>query len=412
MSITKKGILIGFCLLLLAGCGREAKQNAKEGTETQSAETQLTETKKDSETELSVDKEQQPIHWEMEAVEDVRRIDSHSAYATSFSEIVGTDKPVIYLGMPYPISVEEPKSYEWLTSDSSVATVKEGVVSGWKEGVVTILQRDSEGNELGTWEFAVTTFNDGKNVASGFELGKEAYVDQDIELTSTMDPEYLRLHINTIQDVIYYIQHSEFSYNPDAPVMFLYDSLWTWPLDGDLMIKNKCGVQSDLASVASYLLQNDFEDWGFVEWYGEDSYCYNWFYEDSTYYLMDFGQVLRDVANGENDKDYEPFCFKDYDEVLRFVQSRIIPDSTFLAFLVSAMGNEEAPVVSMSYMHDSSVVYSEHFTLAFEDDVCDAMKIAYQNDDFDFEIISVPTEEMPLGVPRYGVEKPVYYYEY
>ena len=330
------------------------------------------------------------------------RIDTHSEYTSSFRKNVGEEKEVVYLGMPRKLSFDETAACHWSTSDGKVATVEDGIVTGLREGVVTIQQlADDTGKVLGSWDFAVTTFNDGKQVEASYELGRAGFQNSDIEYTGTVDPALLKLKINTIQDVICYFQESGFEYI-DSPILMTDTSQWIWTLPGEAVLWSRGGGSSEMANAASYLLQYDFEDWGYILKYGKGSGVYSWFYEDGNYYIMNFGEILVDMMDGFRDREYQPYKADSIEGVKQYVMDTMNPDTTFAVIMVSALGHTDQPATYWSFLHDTYTLYENRAEVRMEECVYETMTILYESEENGFTFTPVPTHEMPPGVPGYG----------
>lgn len=175
--------------------------------------------------------------------EDVipRKIDTRSEYDTSFRKKVGEDMDVLYLGMPMQLS-DEGEEWSWSTTDPTVATVENGVVTGWREGIVYILQHEKGGDApVNTWEFAVTTFNDGKQADVCYEVGTSGLWNEGIEYYHTVAPELLKVRINTIQDAIIFFQQCNF-YKEEGYLEIGTDSGWKWGAPAKAYLLNRRGT--------------------------------------------------------------------------------------------------------------------------------------------------------------------------
>ena len=332
---------------------------------------------------------------------NAQKVKTISRYQTSFRKTVGEDMDVIYLGMPRKLNVSGVDGSEWMTSDEHVATVQDGIVTGWSEGRVTITQK-KENQILQEWQFAVTTFNDGRQAEVSFELGREEIRRLLTDECGIHEPAFWQSHINTLQDVITYAQERGFALDYDLPLLCTVDSEWLWSVPGDMVLIENRGSASDLSNVACYLLQNDFEDQGYILVFGNDSKVLSWFYEDGNYYLFYFRQLLRDIRDGKTEESYEPFKTDSFDEFKNEILSQVNLEETLTILMTSNQGHDFQPPVYMSYLHDSSEIYYKHVVIGLEDVILSGTKILYSSTDFDYEIKSVPTDEIPKGIPRYG----------
>ncbi len=389
---------IGITCIFLAGCGGETPQTEERDTSLIQA-TEQTET-----AEQKVEKSVGEQIWEE------RQIDTNSRYSGSFRKEVGEEKKVVYLGMPRELTAIKGENINWTSSDPSVAIVQNGKVIGWKEGLVTIQGRKQTDEIVYEEEFAVTTFNDGKKVESCFEIEQEEFNSGIHSFYYTVDPELLRLKINTIQDMYGYFLHSGCYYDVDGPILVSGPSLWVWSMPGENMLNIKYGSPSDFANAASYLLQYDFEDWGYIFGLGSNMLIYSWFYEDGYYYVVDFYGMIMDIEHGYYSNYYEPFKTDKKEEIAEYLLERRSKNNVLAFVMLSAQGHDFMPAIYCSCLQDSSKIFREHVEYGFEEAVYNEMTILFENSDFDYSILCIPYEEIPEGVPKY--DNPGYYYSY
>ena len=408
-------MLIGVTSIIavLASCGGE-KENKVEEVAYQNTETEMGNVSQTINYDQFIEEENVMSDGRYaqgrSIVEREVEVDTTSQYQSSYRKAVSEDMEVIFLGMPRIIKVPNAVESEWVSSDEQVATVKEGIVTGWHEGIVTITQR--EGNQdLEQWQFAVTTFNDGRMVEASFELGREEIQKLLVDECGVHEPAFWQTHINTIQDVFTYFQESGFMPNYDLPILCTVDSEWLWSIPGDMIMIENSGASSDLSDAACYLLQHDFEDQGFILVFGNDSQVMNWFYEDGCYYLVSFKQLIRDIRDGKREEKYTPFKASTLEEFTDQVLSQVKLEETLTILMTSSQGHDFQPPVYLSYLHDTSEIYYKHAVIGLEDAVLSGTNTLYNNSNFDYEIIAVPTEEIPKGLPRYG-EPSRNFYEY
>lgn len=326
----------------------------------------------------------------------------------SLRQAEGENLPVIYLGMPRELETEA--DYKWISSDESIAHVDNNLVVGVKEGTVELKKVKANGKtEIESQKYVVTTFNDGKQADINYEFGREGYEDMGVNDCFSLNPEYLKTKINTIQDAIGYFQAKRFYIYGDTPIL-VSDSDWLWTISGETVLLENRGGTAELLSAVLYLLENDFEDWGYIKEMGEYEIANIWFLEDGNYYFFNFRSMLLDFREEEYEKEYQVLKFSSLDEFKEYYAGTINKEKVFAAVMIPMQGHIDIPAVYYSYMHDSSVVHTEKSIVKFEDDIYDRLIYLYENHDFDYSIESVPTEEMPLDVPVYGERTICYSY--
>ena len=326
-----------------------------------------------------------------------------SAYNTSFLRTLDHDVDVIYLGKPKNLGTAAPENYSWSSSDESVAIVRNGAVLGLKEGVVTIT-RSGNGEADQKWEYAVTTFNDGRQAELSYTLGEDRIREMLSKKNCISSPYYLKQNINTLQDAITYFQLRGFERKPDLPMMCTGESDWIWFVPGDLVLMENCGILEDVSTAAAYLLADDFEDCGYIYAFGDFYATINWFYEDGYYYAFCFNKMLNDFTNDIRNGSYDILRTDSLEDLAQYALENAGGDNTMSVILISTSGYDFRPPMKMSYLHDSSAIYHEHVTIGLEDAVFSRSTELYSNPDFDYEIVSIPAAEIPAGIPRFGEE--------
>ncbi len=328
---------------------------------------------------------------------------TRSAYKTSFLEKAGQDAEVIYLGKPRDLGITDPADYSWHSSDESVAVVHNGIVTGLKEGLVGITQKQGD-KTVSERTFAVTTFNDGRQAELSYSLGKEKIADMLSPENGIPSPDYLKQNINTLQDAITYFQLRGFEKADNIPVLCNTVSDWIWFAPGDLVLTENAGYSEDIATAAAYLLSDDFEDHGFIYAFKAAYSTINWFYEDGYYYAFNFAELLQDLDEGFPDNSYDIFRTDDPEALKQYVLDITGASATMAVVMISTSGRNFRPPMRLSFLHDSSAIYHEHVEIALEDAVYDRSAILFINPDFDLDIVSIPSSEIPEGIPRFGPE--------
>ncbi len=329
------------------------------------------------------------------------QISTSSKYKTSFRKEVGENIDVIYLGKPRKLASAIDDGSEWISSNNEIAIVQNGIVTGLREGVVTITH-SLNGDILDEQTFAITTFNDGRQPEFSYELEPEDFDRLLYGENGMPQPEYLKQNINTIRDVISYLQISGFSTSDNIPFMANMVTDWYWMLPADYLLTANQGWIEDAATIACYLLQNDFEDSGVILRFGYNFNVFNWFYEDGYYYVFDFENLIRDFRGGIRDADYSIYKTDSLDKLSEYVLSLLDAENTLTTIMFSACGHDFIPAYRLNYLHDSSTIYHEHSQIAMEASVVEQSRILFSNPHLDYELIGIPVEEIPSGLPTYG----------
>lgn len=395
----KKIILVcSVCTLLLAGCGNGAGVDATTDIAIESTEETMS-----SEAVLQ---ESAPAEGSSGKTVSNGVVNTKSAFDTSFRKIVGEEKDVLYLGHPRKLTAEE-KKLEWSSSDETIASVEAGAIKGWREGLVTVTgSKDGEVKE--TYEFAVTTFNDGKQADVTYEYGRGGFIpDKDYVFRANLDPQYIQTHINTIQDSLYYLQDSEFEYIDDF--LMAPDTDWFWDRSGEMIVSLGGGGVDGIANAAAYLLMDDFEDAGYIAVFGKNGKRYNWFYEDGTYYVISYSPLLVDIIKGNYDGVYEAAKFSTAEEVRDYIIELNYTNDVCAIIMFSHKGNSFIVPFAWSYVHDSDLMYADKVEIKVQDTVLEDALFTYLNPDFHAQFVGVPIDELPDCIPKYG---DIEYYPY
>ncbi len=426
------GILI--CSLLLVGCGSKVSSEEILPTENPSAAEEEENIPEDREEEENVAGENDEIASASEKTDkeettqtgmidcstinyDEKKVDTHSELRTSFKSRILTDNgskkykemTMVYLGHPRIMEAYENKDYCWYSSDPGVATAENGIITGWKEGTCDIAVQTVEGEEIETFRVIVSTFNDGKK-ADTYKEHESGYFKTDDAPHTPSNPEWVRENCNTILDFVVYLQDRNFIYNPDAPIMVTGETRWTWAEAGDIVLTNNYGVCCDVANAASYVLANDYERWGFVCITGAGGHIYNWFYEDSTFYIVDFTGVISDNREGrrQDPRSYIRMSFGVYsdgpseEEVIdTYLQCNTNYSNCWVSYWVDATGYDFQPAVVLSWCHDG-LDYPDKY-IALEKETLETRTIiGYRNPNVECDIKAIDTDLIPSVVPTYG----------
>ena len=188
-------------------------------------------------------------------------------------------------------------------------------------------------------------------------------------------------------------------YDNNAPILADYG--YTWAMSAETFLTNDSGVCCDVANLATYLLQYDYEEIGWIYHHGKGiGHAYNYVYEDGYYYVFDLTQV---ICN--NNSHYSSFPINKVASLADFVPTllteRTDPERILGAIAVNSLNHTEQPANYMSYIHDDSVLFKEKATSGFEDGV--PYEILYVNPKAEglFDYITIPHEEIPRQVPSW-----------
>ena len=215
-----------------------------------------------------------------------KTISTSSSYSTAYSKSEETKgRTVVYFGKTRKF---DSVGVNWSSSDTSVATVdNNGNVTAWSEGIADIICTDNTGNLVDTFEIFTTTYNDGRNPAKDAPRATEKGPQEITDIfCNGCTSEMLKNEINTIRDLMAYLCHHKFYYNNNMPICATR-SCWTWAVSGEAVLELGYGVCCDIANVASYLLQYDYEELGWIYTCGDGvGHVFNYVYEDGMYYVL------------------------------------------------------------------------------------------------------------------------------
>lgn len=423
--VKKMLISIIVCSMLLVGCGSNtpSEENLIQVTDTNSSvvkEVNISEEtaeEKESVTENTKEEAPKTEMYNCTTINlDEKKIDTHSELSKSFKHTimneVGSPKykemTMVYLGHPRIMEDYEDFDGIWYTSDPEIATADNGIITGWKEGTCDIMLKTLDDEEIETFNVIVSTFNDGKK-SDTYKEHQSGYYKTDDAWYTPSNPEWVRENCNTIMDFIVYLQDRNFMYNSNAPIMVTGETRWTWAEAGDVVLTNNYGVCCDVANAASYVLANDYERWGFVCITGEGGHIYNWFYEDSTFYIIDFTEVISNNRDGiTKEPEKYGWNFGVYSDgpsekelIDQFLQCNTNYSTCWVSYWVEATGYDFQPATVLSWCHDG-LDYPNKY-IALEKEVLETRTIiGYRNPNVECDIKAIDTDMIPSIVPTYG----------
>lgn len=331
---------------------------------------------------------------------------------------------VLYLGNPYYLPMLNEKAVYFSVSDEEIAVIEGNTLVGKKQGIVTVTAYNSKKKSIGDTVIAVTTYNDGKDVATArsFEIEEGDVWDW----YNTKNINYWKQSVNTIQDMCAYLQARNFVYDFNKEPEFVNAGRWQWTQDAETIFAMSGGVCVQVAQMADYMLAENYEDWGNIIISGNQGHIFNWFYEDGYYYVFDFTQVIsdnRDMGNGEKFRDYSEYVykFKTIRQIKKWVTTeKVDTKQNFLICMYSCQGHDYMPAWYDEGCADTRAVLNgtneETAFYGFHETVFDEMTVLYQNKKLNIALKSYKIEEMPYyliydGLYGYEVINN-YYYDY
>lgn len=345
---------------------------------------------------------------EYEVVKDApmtRWIGRGNAKATNFLANCGKYDRVLYLSDTLLLKTVKAKSA--VSSNKKVIKVENDRLVPMSQGKATVTFKLNDGTKKKE-VIAVTTYNDGKNVATATS------VDIDTEnfwyyYNMKSAPENLQRICHTIQDAAYIIELLDVQYSADrepAVGRFMWGDCWMTSASASTTIESGYGVCLQAAELGAYLLADDFEDWGFIHTKGEVGHIFNWFYEDGKYYIFDFTQIISSHVSPPNVRNIT-FRGVDYWKNQIYCTSKItkntpgvkenISDITWLVMMYSALGHDYMPAWWDGGCHMSveDVYKSGKITWGNQKEVMDSATKLYQTKKLKVKLISPTYKELP-----------------
>jgi len=327
---------------------------------------------------------------------------------------------VLYLGMPYYLPTLNEEAVYFAVSDEEIAAIEGNKLVPKKQGLVTVTAFDGEKKALGDTVFAVTTYNDGRDV-----IHSRSLTDEDLwRWQHTRDAEYWKTNVNTIQDMCYYLQAMNFVYNGEKEPKFLGINRWQWTADPEVIFAMSGGVCIQVAQMGNYMLADNFEDWGNIIVSGNYGHIFNWYYEDGYYYVMDFTEVISDNTwNSDGSfRDYTNSIkkFKSISQIKKWIKSeKVDTEQNFLVCMYSNLGHDYMPCWLDTGCQDTRAVLdmrnTEPARYGFQDIVYEEMTVLYKKKGVNLELKGYSVDEIPNLVKGgiYGYERVnEYYFDY
>ncbi len=340
---------------------------------------------------------------------------------------------VLYLGKPmYLTTAMKEEVYYVTVSDETVAKIDGAELVPLKQGNFILTTYDKNGQKLEDIKYVVTTYNDSrtsaeivKNITFPMNLTGDIY-----RFGLNKDLEYWETHCSTLMDVSLYFQGRGFYYSSEGEPEInclngdpLED--WMWNNSVETVFECNKGVCLQAAQMAVHLLANDFEDWGVVMIDGNQGHIFNWFYEDETYYVFDYTEVISYNAWERNSGAYKDFSnnvkvFNSYEDMTKWITTsgKVNLDQNYLIYQYSLQGYDTLPANINTAKYSSRDALAgkyKEIVICFQDVFMNGLKPIYIKDGVNIRFQPVSLEDMPSRLPH-GVfgnkEEYKYYYDY
>lgn len=331
---------------------------------------------------------------------------------------------VLYLGVPCYLPMLNDKAVYFSSSDDNIATIEGNELIAKKQGLVTITAYDADQKIMEETVFAVTTYNDGKDVIHAKSMD---YSDKLFFWDSTKNIEYWRTSVNTIQDMCFYLQAKQFTYSFNEPDFCGY-SEWQWTADPEYIFAYNTGVCVQIAQMGDYMLADNFEDWGNILVFGNQGHIFNWYYEDGYYYVVDYTEVASKNAfqlNGYVEEYYD--CteyihkFRTVSQIKKWIASEKVDiTQNYLVVMYSNQGHDYMPAwkdggcfgIGTRTLNEGK--NTETAVFGFQDIVYDELKVLYKRKGLDMVLKGFSVDEIPIrlegrGIYGYKVETKNYF---
>ncbi len=329
---------------------------------------------------------------------------TQSQYSTPYRNEMQEDGLVVFLGHPVSldnllkengISLSVPFSAKISSSDSRILSVEGSLLTGWQEGCVTVKCFSEQEQELGVWTVYVTTSNDGVNPLQHREAAAKDFF-QLIESHSVTvaNMQYTADRINTLQDFITFLSTAGITLEKEE-LPFLGRPRWYIMPSAQTQLERRMTNPVDVTNLALALLQYDFEDIGVVNLCGDGFLYMPYFYEDGTYYMIDFFKLFQG-----NTTD----CilqFSDLESIAAYVMSfAYFEVNNEVIFMFSTNQQPAVPPLYLSYLNTGFENAIPPLELGLEECYYKTLKILYQKQDSALNVISFPSEDIPEDVPH------------
>ena len=320
-------------------------------------------------------------------------------------------------------------------SDESIAKLEVNTLIGLQQGTFTLTCYDGDMKVLSEQEYVVSTYNDSlENIASALSFIGTNNARDNGRAVELKDAKYCKEAVSTIMDMSYLLQMRGFVYDFSKEPYFgaleygvSDDKKWNWTADAETIFDMNGGVCIQVAQLATYMLADDFEDWGVVMIEGNQGHIFNWFFEDGKYYVFDFTEIISDNCNRGYDYS-KRFKYVDYssrvsvfDDLENFKQwcitSKVDITQNYAVYMYSCQGHDFIATninSGMSSSYDAMNGGFDEILLCYQDVVMEDLEVFYLLESSNAKFVSVPTKDVPWEIPIgvYGRGEKEYYYKY
>lgn len=109
-------------------------------------------------------------------------------------------------------------------------------------------------------------------------------------------PEEVKEAVKTAGDMLMYMLAAQFTEGDGCYCTPIGDVIWHWNMDAPTFMEKKRGGCGDCANLANYLLEDDYEEVGFIlhTYYAGNGggHVYNYFVYEGKYYIVDFSWFI------------------------------------------------------------------------------------------------------------------------
>lgn len=183
----------------------------------------------------------------------------------------------------------------WEINQKAIAAISpEGLITPLKLGTIKVAAKNSKNAKVLQLTVTITSSNVG--IKTLFDESQLAPALQETDSASfyttskhIKNPEYYKKVVTNVSELSAFLINMQFEYGGNY---YYCENGWSTSLGAELSLWYGGGVCEDVAEVASYLLQNDYDDIGYILVNGMYAHMYNYILQDDIYYVVDFTQLI------------------------------------------------------------------------------------------------------------------------